>query len=225
MFSNTIICPSIDFSEHPVFIRQEEEDLENPPFAPLQRQTNEWIFYSGVYPSHCAKISSEDQISRKISAGDRHVVGIKIEHDQERLTKRDIMRKMGDLVSQLEKFSGEGLTWRKSPGRVMVQLDDEFIIFKAYVCSETSMFHIIATGNAMTSEKTNKLLYSIRIMYQDNDVLPSFESIELTREKWESTYQVTREQTTAHVSFPLVVENIGVNPDTEEPATKKRRIE
>jgi len=86
-----------------------------------------------------------------------------------------------------------------------------------YVCDDTEMFHVLVEGPqrllfpqaasaipflGQTNEKLNKIIYSVRVLYQDNDALPSFESIELTPEKWEATYGVTREQTIDYASFP-----------------------
>lgn len=206
----------VDFSRHPAFQEEDTEPCE------LTRQTNEWILYYGVYPTHCALISSENEIARRIAAGDRHVVGLKINQQDDKMIRRDIMRKIGDLVAQLESFAAEGLEWNKTSGRITIVLDNERVILKMYVCNETEMFHILASDSGIITEKINKVIYSIRVIYQDNDALPSFESIELTPEKWEATYPVTREQTMAHVAFPRQVENIG-NPD-EQPI-KKRRIE
>ena len=206
----------IDFMGHPVFLKQEEL-AENWPY-PLTRQTNDWMFYYGSYPTHCARIVTEEEITWRLRMGDRHVVGIKIEENEDRLMRRDVVRKIGDLVAQLDKFSAEGLVWEKNSGCINVDFQGRMVVLKMYVCDDSGMFHIVADG---TINQLNKLLYSIRVIYQENDPLPSFESIELTQEKWEATYTVTREKM-EHITFPDRVENIMDDP---EPPIKKRRIE
>ena len=189
----------IDFSDHPVFIRQEEEELaENYPSS-LKRQTNDWTLFYGSYPTHCALITTEEEIDRRLRVGDRHVAGVRIKQNEDRVIRRDVVRKIGDFIAQLEKFSAEGLHWNKTPGRVEIEFDGEYAVFNMYVCNDTEMFHVIASGR--NSEKLNKIIYSIRVMYQENDPLPSLASIKLTPENWEATYDVTRERTTDHVSF------------------------
>jgi hypothetical protein len=135
--------------------------------------------------------------------------------------RRDVVRKVGDLVAQVEKFSAEGLEWEKTPGRINLDFDSDLVVLRIYVCNDSGMFHVLAHGT--TSEKLNKIIYSVRVVYQENDAFPSFESIELTPEKWEATYDVTREHTMVHVAFPLRVEN--VMGDEEESPIKKRRLE
>jgi len=220
MFSQsnaTFASIDIDFLGHPVFMQQEEAELaENFP-APLQRQTNEWIRFYGAFPTYGALITTEQEISWRLHMGDRHVAGIKIPRSEDRIMRRDVVRKIGDLVGQLEKFSAEGLAWKKTPGCIDLEFDGYLIIFKMYVCDDTEMFHVLAEGPrriicpgaahaipflGQTNEKLNKIIYSVRVLYQDNDALPSFESIELTPEKWEATYTVTREQNADYVVFP-----------------------
>jgi predicted transcriptional regulator len=220
MFSQsnaTFASIDIDFLEHPVFIQQEEAELaENFP-APLKRQTNEWIRFYGAYPTYGALITTEREIAWRLQMGDRHVAGIKIPRSEDRIMRRDVVRKIGDLVGQLDKFSAEGLVWNKSPGCIDIDFDGHFVIFKMYVCDDTEMFHVLVEGQQRllfpqaasaipflgeTNEKLNKIIYSVRVMYQENDVLPSFESIELTPEKWEATYDVTREQNMDCVVLP-----------------------
>ena len=190
----------IDFSRHPVFAR---EELAEFPF-PLQRQTNEWILFYGSYPVYGALITMEQEIDWRIKMGDRHVIGIKIPQNEDRLMRRDVVRKIGDLVGQIDKFSAEGLVWNKKPGCIDLDFDGKLFVFKIYVCDDTGMFHVLAEGDTrcQTNEKLNKIIYSVRVLHQENDALPSFESIELTPEKWEATYDVTREQTMDYVSFP-----------------------
>ena len=206
----------IDFMGHPVFLKQEEL-AENYPYQ-LTRQTNEWMFYYGLYPTHCALIATEEKIMWRRRMGERHVVGIKIDQTEDRLMRRDVMRKIGDLVAQLDKFSAEGLVWEKNSGCINVIFQGRMVVLKMYVCDDSGMFHIVAEG---TMNQLNKLLYSIRVMYQENDPLPSFESIELTQEKWEATYTVTREKM-EHITFQIRVD---IMDDPEEPPIKKRRIE
>jgi hypothetical protein len=237
MFSQsnaTFASIDIDFLRHPVFMQQEEEELaENFP-APLKRQTNEWIRFYGAYPTYGALIATEQEIAWRLHMGDRHVAGIRIPRGEDRIMRRDVVRKIGDLVGQLDKFSAEGLVWTKSPGCIELDFDGYMVAFKMYVCDETEMFHVLVEGPRnlltraspfldQTNEKLNKIIYSVRVVYQENDALPSFESIDLTPEKWEATYDVTREQTMDYVVFPPRVENI--MGDEEEPPVKKRKIE
>ena len=211
----------IDFLRHPVFMQQEEEELaENSPY-PLQRQTNEWIRFYGAYPTYGALITNEQEIEWRLRMGDRHVAGIRIPRSEDRIMRRDVVRKIGDLIGQIDKFSAEGVVWKKKPGCIDLDFDGQLVLFKMYVCDDTEMFHVLAEGR--TNEKLNKIIYSVRVMYQENDALPSFESIELTPEKWEATYDVTIEQTMEYVSFPQRIENI--MGDEEEPPIKKRRID
>jgi len=207
--------------EHPVFLQQEEEELaENYP-CPLTRQTNEWTLFYGAHPMHCAFITTEKEIERKLSLGERHVAGLRISQNEDRMMRRDVVRKIGELIAQLDKFSAEGLVWEKTPGRINLDFNGELVIFRLYVCNDSGMFHVLADGR--TSEKLNKIIYSVRVVYQENDALPSFASIQLTPERWEATYNVTREHTIAHVTFPLRVENI--MGDEDESPIKKRRLE
>lgn len=216
--SNASHAPiDIDFSSHPVFIEQEEAELAESYLSPLKRETNAWRLFFGSYPTHCAFLATEKMIEGRIGIGDRHVVGIKIAQNEERMLRRDVVRKIGEFIEQLDKF---GLEWNKTPGTVTVYFDYEQVVFKIYVCDDSEMFHILAYGNP--NETLNKIIYSVRVMFQDNDPLPGFQSIKLTPENWEETYNVTREQTTEFVSFPTRVENIG--GIVEESSTKKRRI-
>jgi len=204
MFSQsnaTFASIDIDFLDHPIF----NQDLSE--CAPsLQRQTNEWIRFYGAYPTHGAIITMDQEIAWRLQMGDRHVAGIRIPRTEDRRMRRDVVRKIGDLVSQLDKFSAEGLVWKKNLGSIDLDFDGQLVVFKMYVCDDTEMFHVLAEGPTpfrdQTNEKLNKIIYSVRVMYQENDALPSFESIELTPQKWEATYDVTREQTMDHVSFP-----------------------
>lgn len=191
----------INFLRHPVFAREEEELAEFP--SPLQRQTNDWILFYGSYPVYGAFITMEQEIDWRIRMGDRHVVGIKINQNEDRLMRRDVVRKIGDLIGQIDKFSAEGLVWNKKPGCIDLDFDGQLIILKIYVCDDTGMFHVLAECDTrcQTNEKLNKIIYSVRVLYQENDALPSFESIELTPEKWQATYDVAREQTMDYVSF------------------------
>ena len=224
MFSNSnpnFSSIGIDFSSHQVFIEQQEAELaENYP-CPLTRQTNDWSLFYGAYPTHCAFITAEEEIERRLSSGERHVACIRIEENDDRVMRRDVVRKVGELVAQLEKFSAEGLIWGKTPGRINLDFDSDLVVLRIYVCNDSGMLHVLADGT--TSEKLNKIIYSIRHIYKENDPLPSFASIHLTPETWEATYDVTREHTMAHVSFPLRVEN--VMGDEDESPIKKRRLE
>uniref|UniRef100_A0A6C0HSA2 Uncharacterized protein n=1 Tax=viral metagenome TaxID=1070528 RepID=A0A6C0HSA2_9ZZZZ len=192
MFSgNCFRSIDFDFSSHPRFIEQEEiemaeQELEGPPA--LTRQTNEWILFCGRYPLFCGFLSLEEHIPMRIEEGNRHVVGVKIQ----KRSSRDVVRKIGEFTAQLSMFN---LQWRKTPGVFTVEFNVD-VIFRIYVCDDSGMFHILAdiTGELTpeNKEKLNKLIYCVRVVFQDNDPLP--ESTILTPEKWAATYDVTQER-------------------------------
>jgi len=203
MFSLTRSCTpiSIDILGHPVFSR----DKENIEIYPLKRDTNEWTQFYGAYPMYCAIITNEGEITKRISAGERHVVGVKIDQIDERLMRRDVVRKIGEVLWQLSNFASQGffwedhLHWSKRSGSIIIQFDGEDVVFRIFVCDDSGMFHILANvissvETAENVEKLNKLIYSVRGLFQNKDPFISFESIELTTENWESTYGVTRER-------------------------------
>ena len=189
--SSSFMSISVDFSNHPAFLRKDVE------IYPLKRDTNEWTRFFGVYPMFCASITNEDEIANRIANGERHVVGLKIDQP-ENLMRRDVMRKIGELLWQLSSFEPQGifwedaLHWSKSAGSIIIQFDGNDVVFRLFVCDDSGMFHILADEISLEStEKFNKLIYSVRVLFQNNDPFTSFESIELTPEKWEATYDVT----------------------------------
>ena len=181
----------------------------------LVRSTNEFYHYFGYFPSNCASITTRSQIERLGVRGltvKRHVVQLPVNMD---MAKQDVVRKINQLVGQLEAFS-EFLVWKKKKNIISVTFlrngepTGEFMMLECYVCDDTGLFHVLVAKEClwknltcfdpvMDSDNMNKLIFSIRRVYEDKDNFT--EMPELNKEAWEAQYPLTREQTTEFVHF------------------------
>lgn len=139
--SNANFTPiDIDFSSHPVFIRQEELELEAiPPPQRLTRQTNEWSLYYGTYPSYCAMITNEAEIEMR-KERDQSIVCLQIDRRDSRMMRREVVKNICTVLARLESI---GLPWEKKLNEIRIGQTT----LRMFVCDDSGLFHVIAEGN------------------------------------------------------------------------------
>jgi len=187
------------------------------PPTTLVRSTNDNYHYFGFYPHFCALIATGSMITNMIGKSGlhtkRHVVRVPV---VAQIGKEDVMRKINQLISQLEAFAGI-CEWKKKKNIITVTFmaqgrpTGERMDFECYVCDDDGCFHIMVSKEClwrnqgpeyprMDSDEMNKLIFSIRRIYQDKDNLTALP--ELDEDSWEELYPLTREHSTENVHFP-----------------------
>jgi hypothetical protein len=216
------------FSDNNASIPKHDADTGLPAFpAKLTRQTNEWIFYFGDYPTHCAYIDAtenqlKDTIGKTGLAITRHVlrVPIAISHrllndptlEEIQEAKNDVSNKIQRIEEQLQVFVDAGLfEMILTSGRIKLIYQDQYVNIDFVVCDDSGLFHVLINkpssynGNLIYPDMRdlNKLIYVLRTITMDH-TLPYYPdlSFEFPEDLWHSSRNMTLEPTSQYLSSP-----------------------
>jgi hypothetical protein len=205
------------FSYHnsPCFIETDLTIPDRPTKGPrkLVRQTNEWINYFGDFPAACAEISGKINGTHVLEVPvNSRVLLLHPTRKEVKDVQRDVRDKVELVYSQLELFADSGIiAWKKETGGAEVRYGDETVTLYFKLCEETSMFHVVMSGDP---ENFASFLYCLRMIFITPGLFVSFD-FDLTQEDVDRASVVTRER--------FVVKPKEENPDwmTDENADWK----
>jgi hypothetical protein len=192
----------------------EPENSEPARPQKLKRQTNEWMYYFGEYPSACAFISTEAEVRSDIGKTalfvTRHVLNLKIDSDslkqkasntQVAMVQCDVRDKVNFIYLQLDTFADSGLiTVKRSAGGAEINYQGEsiFLVFK--VCDDSGNFHVLIMKKSRwmgqltypDMENVTSLIYCLRMIFINTGLFTTFE-FEVAHEDWARTSGITLE--------------------------------
>jgi hypothetical protein len=224
----------------PVYMGLANSDL---PVSPVQltRQTNEWIFYFGDYPRHCAYIDAtekqlQDTIGKSGVSITRHILHAPIANSDKLLNsptreelqeaKNDVRNKIQRIEEQLQVFVDAGLfDMILTSGRIKLIYQDQYVNIDFVVCDDSGLFHVLINkpssydGNLIYPDMRdlNKLIYVLRTITMDHTLSYYTDlSFEFPEDLWHSLRSMTLEPTSQYLSSPREEE-----PEPMMPAARK----
>ena len=212
------------------------EPIRDPLVRPtLVRQSNHWMNFFGNYPTACAEIKNDSEISSLIGetwTGTRRHVYIGSVNSSDLMlyptqkevfqVKKNVCEKIEMIKRQLDVLVEENiLTYESRAGEITITMG-ETIFLNFAVCDDTGIFHVLIGKPAIVIRgqppndmfNLNKLIFVIRSIFDRNESpLCSNLDFEIDEDDWHDLQRVTIEPTEKF--FPRKTLSL-INPDLIE---------
>ena len=222
-------------------ITAHEIPITPPGPQPLHRQTHDWSFFFGNYPSACAEISTNEEIHQLLGKSRTHIrrhvySGVVDKSDYLALyptakevyqAQKYISNKIEMVEEQLKVWTEEGLMTYTSKAGEMTLFMKDIVYINFIVADDTGMFHVLISKTVSTSrcmgevthpnmEDLNKMILVLRKIFKENESPQTLNlNFELDEDYWHSLQHLTLENTEEYMPRKSVLSLI--HPDLLEP--------